>query len=167
MSRPDPFNPPDDAARALARRLMVLGHAALSVLDQDGTPAISRVAFGRDAGGCPLILISELAAHTGALRVHPDCAFMLGDPGAKGDPMTAPRLMVKARAAFVAPDAPDIAALRDGWLATSPKAKVYIDLPDFSFCRLRPVSAVLNAGFGKAFRLTPADLLAEASPSAG
>ncbi|MFT4149200.1 MAG: pyridoxamine 5'-phosphate oxidase family protein [Paracoccaceae bacterium] len=157
MSRPNPFNPPDDTARALVRELMAKGHAALAVIDETGTPAISRVAFGRDAAGVPLILISGLAAHTGALRANADCAFMLGDPGPKGDPMTSPRLMVKARAEFAAgPD--EHSVLRAAWLAANPKATVYIDLPDFSFCRLHPVSAVLNAGFGRAFRLTPADL---------
>jgi putative heme iron utilization protein len=48
--------------------------------------------------------------------------------------------------------------LRDAWLARHPKAKVYIDLPDFAFVRLVPRSALLNGGFARAFRLTPADL---------
>lgn len=159
--RADPFNPADDEARRLARALLAdSGHAALAFADAaDGTPGISRVAFALDATGVPLILVSGLASHTPALRAHPDCALMTGEPGPKGDPMTGARLMVKARAEFVTPDAAERPGLRDAWLAGNPKAKVYIDLPDFSFVRLHPVSAVLNAGFGRAFRLTPADLL--------
>ena len=67
--------------------------------------------------------------------------------------------MVKARAEFVAPDDPGRSALRDAWAARNPKATVYIDLPDFSFVHLRPVSAMLNAGFGRAYKLSPEDLL--------
>lgn len=159
MSRPDPFHAADDEARILVRGLMAAGHAALAVIDETGNPAISRVAFGRDTDGGPLILVSGLAAHTASLRTNPACAFMLGDPGPKGDAMTAPRLMVKARAEFVPADAPDRRALRDGWLVANPKATIYVDLPDFSFCRLHPVSAILNAGFGRAYRMTPADLV--------
>lgn len=32
------------------------------------------------------------------------------------------------------------------------------DLPDFAFVRLVPQSALLNGGFGRAFRLEPQDL---------
>lgn len=158
--RTDPVALADDEARALARDLLTSAtHAALAVTDAaSGTPSISRVAFQTAADGVPMILISGLAPHTAALRAHPDCAFMLGDPGPKGDPMAAPRLMVKAQARFVAADDPDRPALREAWLQRNPKAKVYIDLPDFSFCRLIPQSALLNGGFGRAFRLTPEDL---------
>lgn len=168
MQRSDPFNTPDEAARALARDLLAgAGHVALAVSDAEtATPGISRTAFALDPAGLPLILISGLASHTAALRAHPDCAFMVGDPGPKGDPMTAPRLMVKARAAFLAPEAEDRAAIRARWLKGNPKATVYIDLPDFSFVRLMPQSAMLNAGFGRAFRLSPADLLPPAQDPA-
>ena len=160
--RTDPFAAADDAARSLAQDLLRAGHAALAVTDAEtGTPSISRVAFHLDAAGVPLVLVSNLAAHTAALRAHADCAFMMGDPGPKGDPMTAPRLMVRAKAAFVAAEADERAALRDAWLAAHPKARIYIDLPDFHFCHLVPQSAILNAGFGRAYRMTPADLRPE------
>ncbi|HRM75159.1 MAG TPA: hypothetical protein PLI13_10740, partial [Paracoccus sp. (in: a-proteobacteria)] len=48
---------------------------------------------------------------------------------------------------------------RARWLARDPKATVYIDLPDFTFWRIEPVSGLLNAGFGQAFSLTAADML--------
>jgi hypothetical protein len=157
--RPDPVQPADDAARALAQDLMALGHAALAWTDPDtGTPGISRIAFARDPEVGPLTLISGLAPHFHALRANPDCALMLGEVGDKGDPLTHPRLMVRARAAFVAPDDPARPALRDRWLARNPKAQVYIDLPDFAFVRLTPSSALLNGGFGRAHRISAADL---------
>ena len=142
----------DDEARTLARRLMDAKHAALAYSDAEG-PGISRIAFGLDAGGCPLTLVSGLAAHTAALRDNPACAVMLGDPAAKGDPLTHPRLMLRVQAEFVAKE-----SQRDHWLKGHPKAALYIDFTDFVFIRLRPVSALLNGGFGKAWRLAPEDV---------
>lgn len=157
--RPDPVQPADDAARALARDLLSLGHAALAWTDPDaGTPGISRISFARDPEAGLLTLISGLAPHFRALSSHPDCALMLGEVGDKGDPLTHPRLMIRAKAAFVAADDPTRPALRARWLARNPKAQVYIDLPDFAFVRLAPQSALLNGGFARAFRILPEDL---------
>ncbi|MDO8882490.1 HugZ family protein [Pseudotabrizicola sp.] len=155
----DPVLPADDAARTLARGLMAASHAALSYLDvETEAPGISRIAFGLDPDGSPMTLISSLAAHTAALRAHPACALLLGEPGAKGDPLTHPRLMVQARAEFIPVNAANRPVLRDHWLCHHPKAKLYIDFADFSLVRLVPVSALLNGGFGRAFRLSPEDL---------
>ena len=156
---PDPVRPADDEARSLARDLLALGHAALAWTDPDtGTPGISRIAFARDPQAGLLTLVSGLAPHFRALRDRPDCALMLGEVGDKGDPLTHPRLMIRARAAFVAPDDPARPSLRDRWLERSPRARAYIDLPDFAFVRLQPVSALLNGGFARAFHIAPEDL---------
>ena len=66
--------------------------------------------------------------------------------------------MIRARAEVVAADDPDRPALRAHWLKGHPKAALYIDFPDFAFVRLVPESALLNGGFARAFRLSPADL---------
>jgi putative heme iron utilization protein len=58
----------------------------------------------------------------------------------------------------VAGDDPARPGLRDRWLERNPRARIYIDLPDFAFVRLTPVSALLNGGFARAFRLDPEDL---------
>jgi heme iron utilization protein len=158
-ARPDPVQPADDQARALARGLLSLGHAALAWADPEtGLPGISRIAFARDPQAGMLTLVSGLAPHFRALRDLPDCALMLGEVGDRGDPLTHPRLMIRARAAFVARDDPARPGLRARWLERTPKAQVYIDLPDFAFVRLAPVSALLNGGFARAFRLEPGDL---------
>ena len=155
----DPVQPADEDARSLARQLLSLGHAALAWEDTDtGTPGISRIAFARDPQVGLLTLVSGLAPHFRALRDRPDCALMLGEVGAKGDPLTHPRLMIRARASFVAADDPDRPAIRARWLQRNSKATIYIDLPDFAFVRLQPVSALLNGGFARAFHLAPADL---------
>ncbi len=158
--RPDPFQPVDAEARSLARDLLAgASFAALAVLEPDtALPFVSRIGLGLDPAGLPLALISGLALHTRALRANPACCLLVGEPGAKGDPLTHPRLSLRARAEFIARDSAEHDALRAAWLARNPKAKVYADLPDFTFTRFRPVSGALNGGFARAFRLTEADL---------
>lgn len=156
----DPVAAADPEARALARSLLAAPHAALAYAEaESGLPSISRIAFGLAPDGTPMTLISALAPHFAGLRRHADCAIMVGEPEGKGDPLTHPRLMVRARASFIEPSDPERPALRDHWLATHPKARLYIDFADFALVRLIPQSAVLNAGFAKAYRLTAADLI--------
>ncbi|MBL9075043.1 pyridoxamine 5-phosphate oxidase [Tabrizicola sp.] len=158
-TRPDPVQPANDDALATVRQLLSLGHAALAWTDPDtGTPGISRIAFARDPEAGLLTLVSGLAPHFRALRDKPDCALMLGEVAGKGDPMTHPRLMIRARASFIAADDPARPAIRSRWLERNPKATVYIDLPDFAFVRLDPQSALLNGGFARAFHIQPGDL---------
>jgi heme iron utilization protein len=158
-NHPDPVQPADAEARALAHQLLLLGHAALAWEDPDtGTPGISLIGFARDPEVGLLTLVSGLAPHFRALRDRPDCALLLGEVGGKGDPLTHPRLMIRARAAFIAPDDPVRPGIRARWLERNPKATAYIDLPDFAFVRLTPVSALLNGGFARAFRLERQDL---------
>lgn len=157
--RPDPVQPANDDALGTVRALLALGHAALAWQDPDtGTPGISRIAFHRDPEAGLLTLVSGLAPHFRALRDRPDCALMLGEVGDKGDPMTHPRLMIRARASFIAPEDSARSGIRERWLQRNPKATIYIDLPDFAFVRLTPVSALLNGGFARAFHIAPEDL---------
>ena len=155
----DPVQAADAEARALAQSLLAAQHAALAWSDPTtGHPSISRIAFGLCPEGLPMTLISGLAPHLAALKADPRCSVMLGEVGAKGDPLTHPRLMIRANARFVATDDPARPAIRAHWLKGHPKAALYIDFPDFSFVRLIPESALLNGGFARAYRLTPADL---------
>lgn len=157
--RPDPVQTATDDALALVRQLLSLHHAALAWEDPDtGTPGISRIAFARDPDCGLLTLVSGLAPHFRALRDRPDCALMLGEVADKGDPLTHPRLMIRARASFIAPDDLARPGIRARWLERTPKAQVYIDLPDFAFVRLTPTSALLNGGFARAFHVRPEDL---------
>jgi putative heme iron utilization protein len=152
--RIDPIRAVDDDARALARGILTGARfGALGVIDpESGGPMVTRVAVGWD-GAAAVILVSDLSLHTVALRRDPACSLLLGEPGAKGDPLTHPRLTLMARA-----EAADKAALRAGWLAAHPKAALYVDFADFRMFRLMPRGAHLNGGFGKAWRLGPHDL---------
>jgi putative heme iron utilization protein len=141
----------DLAPAAQARALLQAArHAALSWLAPDGAPGISRIALGLDDAGGLVSLISDLTQHAPALRIHPACALMVGEVGARGDPLTHPRLMIRARAGFVAPEDPARPALRALWLKDHPKSKLYVDFADFAFVRFNVTSALLNAGFGRA-----------------
>ena len=155
----------DEEARRLARRLIRGARfGAIGVLEPGtGFPFTSRVLTGTDIDGTPLILVSALSVHTGALAADPRASLLFGEPG-KGDPLAHPRITVRTRAQRVARDDPDHARLRARFIARHPKAALYADFPDFAFFRMVPESASLNGGFGKAFVLEASDLLI-ASPA--
>ena len=156
----DPIRPTDDEARAQARALLDgAAFGALGVrLAGSGAPMVTRIAVARDERGGPLTLVSTLSQHTRALLADPVCSLLVGEPADRGDPLTHPRLTLQARAAFVARPGAEHEALRALYLEQVPKARLYIDFGDFALVRLIVTEAFLNGGFGKAFRLTPADL---------
>ncbi|MBT9384531.1 pyridoxamine 5-phosphate oxidase [Pseudooceanicola sp. CBS1P-1] len=154
----DPFRPADDAARTLSRELLAKArHGALAVL-RDGAPFVTRIALTTDPRGLPLTLVSRLAVHTAPLLEATEVSLLLGEPGARGDPLTHPRLTLQARPDPVLREDPGFDALAAHYVARRPKAKLYIGFGDFLLVRLRPLSGMLNGGFGKAYRLTPQDL---------
>jgi heme iron utilization protein len=150
----------DEEARGLARRLIRGARfGAIAVLEPGtGFPFASRVLTGTDIDGTPLILVSALSVHTGALAADPRASLLFGEPG-KGDPLAHPRITVRTRAERVAREDPVHARLRARFIARHPKAALYADFPDFAFFRMVPESASLNGGFGKAFLLDASDLL--------
>ena len=159
MTMPDPVRPADDDARALAQSLMASARfAALGVLLEDGSPLVTRVAFGLAPQGDPVSLISGLALHTAALRQRPACSLLVGEPGGKGDPLAHPRLSLMCRARFISRQDPEHEVLAAHYLRRQPKAKLYLQLADFTFVRFTVTGAHLNGGFGKAFRLAATDL---------
>lgn len=166
MARADPFLKTDAQAIRLAKTLMRTARfGALATIDADGAPLATRVAVATDTDGAPLILVSTLSAHTGALQAEPRCALLVGEPG-KGDPLAHPRLTLKARAERLQPGTAGHAHARRRYLNRHPKAKLYEGFPDFSFFRLEPQDGLLNGGFARAYRLTRGELLAPAQIAA-
>lgn len=154
----DPFRPVDDEARALAHHLIATAtFAALAVLE-NGQPAVTRVAFATTPEGAPLSLISDLSSHTQALINDPTCSLLVGEPQDRGDPLTHPRITLQATARFVARDSTSHARLRAHYLSKRPKATLYIDFGDFRLVRFDVQTALLNGGFGRAYKLAPKDL---------
>lgn len=155
----NPIRPTDDSARNIAQGLLQNARfGALAVVLADGFPLVTRVAFGRSPSGQPLSLISGLAIHTRALLANPICSVLIGEPGSKGDPLIHPRLTLQAKASFVHHQSDAFSGMATHYLRDHPKSKLYIGLTDFSFVLFSVSSGHLNAGFGQAFTLTPADL---------
>jgi putative heme iron utilization protein len=125
---------------------------------QTGWPLASRVGLATDIDGAPLILVSMLSAHTGALLADPRCSLLLAEPG-KGDPLAHPRLTLVCQAARLERGSSEHARTERRYLNRNPKAKLYAGLGDFSIFRLDPQRASLNGGFGKAYQLDQSHLL--------
>ena len=160
MTESDPYRPVDENARMMARDLIEgANYGAMAVLRPiNALPSVSRVALATDDTGQPVTLISTLADHTQALQANPNCAMLLGEPGDKGDPLTHPRLTLHATARFVSRGTSEHDALRNRYISRRPKAKLYVDFADFGFVKFVVSDAVLNGGFGKAWRLTSTDI---------
>lgn len=154
------LRPTDEEARRLAKELLrTARYGALATLDpQSGAPQVTRVGVSTDFDGAPILLISGLAAHFPALKADGRCSLLLGQPG-KGDPLAHARVTVAADARILERDAPESQRIAARYLSHQPKSKLYAELGDFRFVRLEPRSASLNGGFGKAYSLTPTDLL--------
>jgi len=155
--KPQILRDTDDAARSQAKALMrESAHGALATLEpQTGWPLASRVSLATDVDGVPLILISRLSAHFGALEADARCSLLLGEPGG-GDPLAYPRITLICAAQKVLPE--QRAAAKAQFVQRHAGAQMYADFGDFDFWRLLPLRASLNAGFGKAYALTEQDL---------
>lgn len=166
-SKIDPIRPTDAEAIKLAKQLVRSARfGSLAVLDKDtGTPSVSRVATATDLDGSPIILVSELSPHTGAMKADPRISLLLGEPG-KGDPLAHPRITLACHARQIARDGSEHGRIARRYLNRHTKAQLYAGFGDFSFFRLTIAGASLNGGFGKAYRLTQADLQTD-SPANG
>ena len=140
--------------------------AALATLDPEtGGPIATRVALATASDGAPLVLVSALTPHTGAMLADPRVALLVGEPG-KGDPLAHPRATVRCLARQLDRESDEGRHVARRYINRNPKAKLYAGLGDFSYFRLEPQGASLNGGFGKAFRLTADDILVPASEAA-
>jgi len=146
------IRPVDDEARAIARGLLAEArYGALGVM-LEGAPFVTRIALNAEGG--IISLVSTLSQHTTALKANPRCSLLIGEPGPKGDPLTHARLTIQANAELIGRDE----TLRERWLKTHPKAKLYIDFGDFGFVRFQVRAAFLNGGFGYACKLGAEDI---------
>ncbi|MER9566252.1 MULTISPECIES: HugZ family protein [unclassified Mesorhizobium] len=163
MDKPkkDVIRETDAEAIRLAKTLIRSARfGALAVIEPGtGSPLASRVGVATDIDGTPLILVSMLSAHTGAILADPRCSLLVGEPG-KGDPLAHPRLTLVCRAVRLQRGSNEHARTERRYLNRNPKAKLYAGLGDFSIFRLEPERASLNGGFGKAYLLDRTDLVA-------
>jgi putative heme iron utilization protein len=141
---------PEFDAVALAKSLLrTIRAGALATLDpQEGFPFASLVTVATDHDGSPLFLMSRLSAHTLNLERDPRASLLLAETG-RGDPLAHPRLTLVGRA-----ERAEEPRIRERFLARHPKAKLYVDFPDFSFFRLSVAGGHLNGGFARAAGVT-------------
>jgi putative heme iron utilization protein len=152
----------DAAAIRLAKTLLRTARfGAIAVIEPGtGAPFASRVGVATDLDGTPLVLVSGLSAHTGALLADPRCSLLVGEPG-KGDALAHPRISLGCRARRLERDTPENSRAERRYLNRNPKAALYARLGDFSFFRLEVERASLNGGFGKAYLLNRSEVLVE------
>jgi hypothetical protein len=148
---------PDEAAKpafdapALARELLAgATHGALSTLDAEGAPHATLVALALDHDLVPTIITSHLSGHTAHMERDARVSLLVADIG-KGDPLAHPRLTLSGRAIAAHPGQASYDRIRRLYLATNPKAQLYVDLPGFWFWRIEPMTVALNGGFGRAW----------------
>jgi putative heme iron utilization protein len=140
--------PYDGLAEAkLLLRSIRAGSLATLVADS-GYPFASLVNVATDTDGSPILLLSQLAAHTRQLTADARLSLLLARSG-PGDPLAHPRLTILGKARRIS-EGQHRAALRARFLARHPKSSLYADFGDFSFWRIEMDHVHLNGGFGRA-----------------
>src|SRR3984885_6612973 len=159
---PENARAPDFDPKQVAKELLRTTRAgALATIDRNtGHPFASLVNVATDADGAPLILISRLSTHTANLEIDGRASLLLASTG-KGDPLAHPRLTLIGAFTQGARDDPELPRLRRRFLARHPKSELYAGFGDFSFWRLKTVSAHLNGGFARAADLKAGDVMTD------
>ena len=154
--------PPGYDGIAEAKQLLrsIRSGALATLATAGGFPFASLTTVATDHDGSPILLLSQLSAHTRNLIADSRASLLLAHMG-KGDPLAHPRLTLVGRIEK-APEA-DRARLRARFLARHPKAALYVDFGDFAFYRLDCASAHLNGGFAKAADYEGAQILTDVS----
>jgi heme iron utilization protein len=118
-----------------------------------GAPHAALVTPAMGADGAPILLLSELSAHTRHLRANPACALLITGTPSDENPQTAPRILLSGVAQPT--DDPDAAGR---FLKTHSYAKLYSGFGDFHFWRLIAGDAHYVGGFAAAATLEIAAL---------
>lgn len=155
-SRPDMG---EDMATSVRNLLRGLDHAALATaLPAEGGawPYASLVIVAVDHDLSPILLLSDLAEHTKALKADARVSLLFDGTAGLAQPLTGPRVSLLGRAAVTEDE-----RLKRRFLAHHPDAAIYAGFKDFHFYRVTVERAHLVGGFGKIRWLTIAELLPE------
>jgi heme iron utilization protein len=143
----------NDAGLALAL-IREARTGTLCVVDTTGHPYGALVNVGHDLDGAPVLLISELARHTKALRVNPKASLAIAGPlPAEGDPLTGFRLTLAGEMHEV-----ERAQFVSAYIAEHPYAAGYAEFSDFSFWSLKVSQVYAIGGFGRIYSFAPEEI---------
>jgi len=143
-----------DAARELLAQTRA---AALGSINSDGSPLVTLVAVATTEDGAPLLLLSQIAAHTQNLLREPRVSLLIEGTSDDDDPMTVRRLSLNGQ--IVALDEDQIISAKPRFIEKHPGSVAYDTELDFHYYRLAIESARFNQGFGRFRKLGPGDLL--------
>lgn len=133
---------------------------------ENGTwPYASLVLVAVDHDLAPILLMSDLAEHTKAIRADNRVSLLFDGTAGLEQPLTGPRVSLLGRATPIGEGA-DAARLERRFLARHPDAVLYAGFGDFRFYRVAPERAHLVGGFGRIRWLTAGELMPAGPPAA-
>ncbi len=140
--------------RTLLRELDRASLATILPAEPAGWPYASLVLVAVDHDLSPILLLSDMAEHTKAIKADGRVSLLFDGTGGLDQPLTGPRATVLGRAERIADD-----RLKARFLARHPDAALYAGFKDFAFYRLTVDRAHLVGGFGKIRWIEAAELV--------
>lgn len=142
-----------------ARLVLSERWAALGTLD-GGDPLVSMTSYASEPGlSGILMLLSPMALHTRNLLDDPRASIAVTRPDTgEGDPQELPRLTLSGRCEALERGSAEDEAARQVYAARFPGAGPRLTLPDMLLFRFVPEEGRHVGGFGRAARLTAAQL---------
>lgn len=137
----------DDMPRTVRGLLRALDRASLATLlpgEPAGWPYASLVLVAVDHDLSPILLLSDMAEHTKAIKADGRVSLLFDGTGGLDQPLTGPRATVLGRAERTGDE-----RLKARFLARHPDAALYAGFKDFGFYRIALERAHLVGGFGK------------------
>ena len=138
----------------IAQRLMRTIDRATLASSREGWPYASLVLVALDAGGAPLLLLSDLAEHTKNLKAEPRASLLFDGTAGLNEPLTGSRVTVLGRV-----ERADDPVLIAAFVARHEAASPWTQFGDFHLYRLVPARAHLVAGFGRIAWIDAAELV--------
>lgn len=153
----------EDRELLLLRGLLTETRIGTLAVAVEGAPFASLVPFALEPdAGAALIHVSGLAKHSQGLTPGAPYSLLIheSDSQPEGNPAQLARITFTGMARPLDRESADYARARDLYLAKYPKSAMTFQLGDFFLCALQVDQIRFVAGFGKAFDLGPADLVA-------
>ena len=140
--------------RTLLRELDRASLATILPAEPAGWPYASLILVAVDHDLSPILLLSDMAEHTKAIKADGRVSLLFDGTGGLDQPLTGPRATVLGRAERIADE-----RLKARFLARHPDAALYAGFKDFGFYRLTVDRAHLVGGFGKIRWIEAAELV--------